>query len=140
MHSFEGVDKAQPAVERLPKLTPGEYLLEVVENKVIQAQNGDAVVRSFKIKESIGEGALPAGTEAAAKLLYFSDKYVGARIAEYVRGLTNTDRPTSKMADEIFGPTNPAKGKLVRTRVYQHKAQNGRDYMRYDWRYVADDD
>jgi hypothetical protein len=62
------------------------------------------------------------------------------RIAEYVVGLTNAEKATSELCEKIFGPENPSKDKLIKVRVYNAKNQKGVDYLRYDWRYVADDD
>lgn len=140
MSRFAGVEKEGPKQDRLPKLTPGEYLLEVTENKIITTKTGDAMVRSFKVKEAIGEGAVLPGSEASAKLLYFSTPYVSARIAEYIRGLTNAQKVDTTLCDQIFGETNPAKGKLIKVLVTSSKSAADKDYLRYDWRYVADDE
>lgn len=136
MSRFAGIEREQPKSDRLPTLTEGEYLLEVTENKVITTQTGDAALRTFKILEGIGPKALPVGTEAKAKLLYFSDKWVKARFAEYIRGLTNAKNIDSELADNLFGATNPAKGYRVKVRIYEADSDGGKKYLKYDWRFV----
>lgn len=140
MSRFSGIEREGPKAERLPKFTEGQYLLEVLANKVITTQTGDAMVREFKILESAGPAALPAGTEAAAKLLFFSDRWMKARVAEYVRGLTNAATIDAKIAEAIFSEENPAKGKRVRLNVVAAKSEADKDFLRYDFKYVPDDD
>lgn len=138
-----GLEKEQPKSEKHPKFTKGEYLLEVIENRIISAKDGDALLRVFKIKENVGPESLLAGTEAAAKLLYIGQKWVAARISEYVWSLTGTKVTGPQLlevANKIFGEGNPAKGKLVRLRVSDAQNDDGKPYLRNDWRYVAEDD
>lgn len=136
MGDFDDMEIGGGGVERLPKLTVGEYLLEVIENKTIPTKKGKAMVRSFKIVESVGPEALPVGTEAGAKLLYFSDAWVGARVGEYVKALTGAT-PDNDLASKIFSAENPAKGTKVKARIHTEKSDGGNDYLKYDWRFVA---
>jgi hypothetical protein len=138
---FVGLDSIKPKTEREPLLNKGEYLLEVVENKKIKTlKKGDALLRIFKVREAVGDGATPVGAIAKAKLLYMTDQWVESRIAEYIRALTGANDGLADLAFKIFGAENPAKGKLIRVRITEAESEAGRAYGRYDWRYVAEDD
>lgn len=141
MGRYGPVEKEGPKADRLPKLTEGQYTLEVTTNKIINTNDGrEAIIREFKILDSAGPNALPKGMDAAAKLLYLDAKWVSARIAEYVRGVTNAEKVTEELCDKIFGPKNPTKGKVVKCRVETAKSKANTDYSKYTWQYVSDDD
>lgn len=133
---FDGIEKAQPKAERLPTLTEGTYLLETIMNKVLITQSGSAILREFKIVEATGPDALPAGVEAKAKLLYLQDQFVKSRIAEHVRGLTNSDKIDASLCDVIYGEKNPMAGKLVKVAVEKAVSDKEKSYLKYTWRYV----
>jgi hypothetical protein len=134
MGDFDDVDNATTAAVRLPKLTEGEYLLEVTNNESKKTfKYGKAIFREFIIREAKGEKALPAGTMAKAKPLYFSDTGFGARLKEYVVGLTGTNNVTSKDCEALFAPSNPAKGTLVRAIIEADTSDAGREFLRYTW-------
>jgi len=137
MSDFDGVEDSQGSAVRLPKLTSGEYLLEVMSNKLIDTRKfGKTAFREFIIKEATGDGALPAGTMAKAKPIYLKDDGALARISEYVRGLTGAPKVDAKICDAVFSSENPLKGKLVRTRVYEDTSDKGHKYLKYDWFFV----
>jgi hypothetical protein len=134
---FEGLDK-EGGVERFPKLTAGEYLLEVIENKPHTTYDEDtALIRTFNILESEGEKAMPKGVVAGAKLIYLSDDMADKHVGDYVRALTGAGKVTSTLADKIFGPENPAKGQKVRVRITDEISKKKKPYLKYDWAYVA---
>lgn len=134
-----GIEDAKETISREPLLGIGEYLLEVVENKMIEDKKKKKILlRTFKVKEAVGEGATPVGAIAKAKLLYLDDDWAGARIAEYMRGLTG-GAPDADTTFAAFGPGNPTEGKLIRARVYKHPNAKGEPYDRYDWSYVPEE-
>jgi hypothetical protein len=136
MGRFAGIEKEQPKAERLPKFTKGWYRLECIENCELQTKDGDALLSTFKILDSKGETALPAGTDAASKLIYFTG-YWKARVADLVRGLTGSRTVTQELADKIFYSDNPAKGKIVELTVEDATSEeSGNAYLRYTWKYV----
>lgn len=136
-----GIEDAKASVQREPLIACGEYLLEVVENKVIEDKKKKKILlRTFRVLEAVGEGASAVGSLVKAKLLYLDDEWAGARIAEYVRALTNAKVVDPDIAFKIFGDANPAAGKQLRARVYKHPNAAGKDYDRYDFSYVADDE
>lgn len=150
MGDFSGVENVKPSADRLQLLqvdptvgSQATYLLEVTVNKILTTQTGRALLREFKVLESEGQGATPAGREAKAKLLYLSDAYVMTRIVEYVRGLTGQTQVDAATCDAIFGDKNPLAGKKIKVIISRElsagdpkKKKDPAPYDKYTWRYV----
>lgn len=60
---IEGADEAK-VYDRLPFLTKGEYVLEVLGLKAFKAVKGKTVAAEWKVIEAKGEGANEVGTSA----------------------------------------------------------------------------
>ncbi len=140
MSDFDGYKDFTAKADRLPVLTAGEYVLEVIENAVIPVKQGKgkAILRSFKIVKSSGVSALPEGTEAKAKLLYFTDQWFDNRLGEYTAALTGHKTVDKDTLSKIFSPANPAATKKIRVSVAEFPNADGKPYLRNDWSYIKE--
>lgn len=135
---FAGVESAQPKAERLPTLTKGTYTLQTILNRVLTTLSGKALLREFKIIESTGPDALPVGTEAKAKLLYLSEKFIESRIAEHACALTGSQKVDAAVCDAIYGENNPMAGKMIKVTIEDAMSEANKPYLRYSWRHVPE--
>lgn len=124
----EAFDATEP-VERLPRLTKGNYLLQV--DATDYREFSDATIAEFTVLESEGDDALPKGTRCSHYLgLAVTKKnapYVAKRVKGFVYPLENRRNIPGAELDEMIRTLRPGPwaGKQIRAEVSESTDKEG---------------
>lgn len=134
MSLFKGIENAK-VTDRLPYMEPGKYLLQLENAKIITSRAKEQfAVAEFKILQSEGEGANEVGTSTSQMIKLSLDAALG-NIKTLVAALLGipSAQVTESAADEVFGPSNSAKGVKVRAEAFHTDTKSGGVFTRVNY-------
>jgi hypothetical protein len=128
--NYAGIDKVQPAQQRLPFIEPGSYVLEVQNVKSITTRVGvPFLIAEFRVKERTTPTGNEPGTGCKIMFKKTADPYLkNAKNLFAAIGGVEEGKVTQQLAESIDSEQSAGVGAVVRCDATSKKTRTGGDW------------